>query len=242
MKVIEIILPKTNSDKELSAPTAQKIDALKARMASYVDKILDPKTSSAGREFLKSRLRDDYHDLKGLMPSVHKISENFEVYNSKTGMKVGGPYQTASRARIARDKLDNKYGAYVHHVRPVKQATTIAEAIQRLPLTEDDFELVKELLENPIPAIISDIYISEVISDDALTDDIKSISENDPSQDVRPLIAEWLKRTMPDQMYRFSDHYKPTDRRGLLSPIHGYDPGVYHSDSEPVTGNAYGRA
>lgn len=33
------------------------------------------------------------------------------------GAKVGGPYQTKQRARSTVDRLDNKYGAYVHTIK-----------------------------------------------------------------------------------------------------------------------------
>ena len=71
MRIIEILLPKGTSDRSLSPQTIRKIDVLQTRMNSYVDKILDPKTSERGREFLKSRLRDDYHELRDTIPRFH---------------------------------------------------------------------------------------------------------------------------------------------------------------------------
>lgn len=190
MRVVEILLPKNTRDRDLSPKTIRQIDSLQRRMDSYVDKILDPNTSSAGREFLKSRLRDDYYELKGLLPHIHHI----------------------------------------------------AEAVHKLPLTNEDFELVKELMSKPIPAAVAPIYISEIINDDELNDQLLALEDTKPGQDVRPIIAEWFKRVMPDQMYRFENN--KTDkihREGLLSPIHGYDPHMYKGSNDPITGNAYGR-
>lgn len=188
MRVVEILLPKNTKDKDLSPKTLRQIDFLQRRMDSYVDKILDPSTSAAGREFLKSRLRDDYYELKDLLPHIHHI----------------------------------------------------AEAVHKLPLTNEDFELLKELMNKPIPAAIAPIYIQEIINDDELNDQLISLESTHPAGDVRPLIAEWINRVMPDQMYRFRGESK-YDREGLLSPIHGYDAHMYKGSNDPITGNASGR-
>lgn len=246
MKIIEILLPNTLSDKSLSPKTLHKIDLLQQRMNSYVDKILDPKTSERGREFLKSRLRDDYYELRDEIPRVHRIAENeklvqYEIYDKRTGERIPGrgPYNSRMRATRAVDQLDNKFGAYRYGYRPIK--TAISEAISKLPLTHDDFELVKKLMEKPIPAIIAPIYIHEIIEDDELNDQFSSLEDSNPGFDVRPLIAEWFKRVMPDQMYRFNgDRQSYAQKNGVLSPIHGYDSHEYHGTNDPLTGNAYG--
>lgn len=201
MRIIEILLPKVLKDKELSSATLSKIDLLQRRMDSYVDKIFSPNTSPAGKEFLKSRLRDDYYELKDLLRPLHRIDTVVE--NKKA----------------------------------------ISEAVHKLPLKEEDFELVKTLLEKPIPAVVAPIYISEVIDDDELNDQIRSFEETEPGRDIRPLVVEWLKRVMPDQMHRFgqevADEYQ---RKGVLSPIHGYDPKQNRSRfTTPISGGAYGR-
>lgn len=195
MKVVEILLPVSKKgalSREISPRTARQIDMLKKRMDSYADKIADPNTSSAGREFLKSKLKDDYDELKSLLPKFHAV----------------------------------------------------AEAVHKLPLTIEDFNLLKELMEKPIPAAIAPIYIQEVIHDDELNDQILSLEDTQPGLDIRPLIAEWIDRVMPDQKYRFvgTDLHNHNRSEGLLSPIHGYDPHMYKGTNDPVTGNnAYGR-
>ena len=189
MRIVEILLPKGTSDRSLSPQQTRKIDALQQRMTSYVDKIMSPNTSVAGKEFLKSRLRDDYYELKDVMGRVHKI----------------------------------------------------AEAVYKLPLTPEDFELVKRIMENPIPAAIAPIYIMEIIEDDELNDQLRSIEDTDPNRDVRPLIVEWFNRVMPDQMHKFGQEVADENlMKGILSPIHGYDPKMYKGSNEPITGNAYG--
>ena len=68
------------------------------------------------------------------------------------------------------------------------------------------------------------------------------MEKTDPARDVRPLIVEWFKRVMPDQLYRFTGAEDTMQRKqGLLSPIHGYDPHQYKGTNDPITGNAYGR-
>jgi len=189
MRIVEILLPRTTRDRDLSPVTVRKIDALQQRMDSYVDKIMSPGTSPAGKEFLKSRLRDDYYELKGLLPHIHKV----------------------------------------------------AEAVTRLPLTEDDFDLVKKLMEKPIPAAIAPIYIQNIIEDDEFNDQLLELEDSNPSLDVRPLIVEWFRRVMPDQMYRFTEDLpSENQKKGLLSVIHGYDPKMYKGSNEPISGNAYG--
>ena len=189
MRIVEILLPRNTRDRDLSPVTVRKIDALQQRMDSYVDKIMSPSTSSAGKEFLKSRLRDDYYELKGLLPHIHAV----------------------------------------------------AEAVHKLPLTEDDFDLVKKLMERPIPAAIAPIYIQNIIEDDEFNDQLVALEDSNPSLDVRPLIVEWFRRVMPDQMYRFTDDVPcENQKKGLLSPLHGYDPKMYKGTNEPITGNAYG--
>lgn len=240
MKIVEILLPKNTKDTDLPAATLKQIDSLQRRMDSYVDKILDPNTSNAGREFLKSRLRDDYYELKEILPRISHVVESFEVINTKTNKIVGGPYQTVSRARSARDKLDLKYGAYVHRVRPVSEKEPVLEAVHKLPLNDNDFKMLKELLDKPIPAAIAPIYICEIIDDDELNDQLLSLGDTHPSQDVRPLVVEWINRVMPDQMYRFRGKVK-YDQEGLLSPVHGYDTHMHKGSNDSITGNAYGR-
>lgn len=242
MRIIEIFLPK-GVDRSLSPQSARKVDALQARMTKYVDAILDPKTSPAGREFLKSRLRDDYLDMKGHIGSLHAIAENestqYEVYDRRTGEKVSGPYSSRVRASKAADKKDLAYGAIRYGYRPVK---TLTEAVHKLPLSNDDFELVKKVMERPIPAAVAPIYIMEIIDDDELNDQLRSLEESEPGRDVRPLIAEWFNRVMPDQMHRFNgEEISKNQREGLLSPIHGYDPKMYKGTNDPITGDAFGR-
>jgi hypothetical protein len=238
MRILEILLPKGTSDKSLSPQQARKIDTLQQRMDVYVDKIMSPGTSAAGKEFLKTKLRSDYKELKDeisrVMEQHPELSSpadtstvQYEIYDKRTSKKVvnRGPYSSKSRARSAVDKLDNKFGAYRYGYRPVGKIT---EAINRLPLTTEDFNVVKKMMEKPIPAVIAPIYIMEIIEDDELNDQLSSLEETEPNRDVRPLVMEWLKRIMPDQMYRFGQEV-PSDtlKKGLLSPIHGYDSKSY---------------
>lgn len=188
MRVVEILLPKNVGDRSISPATIKQIDFLQKRMNTYVDRIMNAHTSTAGREFLKAKLSDDYYALKDLIPTNRRISE----------------------------------------------------AVHKLPLTKEDFELVKKLMENPIPATIAPIYLQEILIDDELDDQIRSIEEKEPGRDIRPLISEWFIRVMPDQLYHFGrDHM--INKKGEMSPIHGYDPHQYKGTNEPVTSDAFGR-
>lgn len=199
MRIIEILLPKGTLDRTLSAKQIQDIHVLQKRMSGYVDKIIDPRTPLQGKEFLKSRLRDDYYDLKDAL------------------------------APISIDKFVE---------------SQVMEAIHKLPISNEDFELVKKLMDNPIPAIIAPIYIQEVIDDDELKDQISSLENTDPGRDVRPIIAEWFNRVMPDQMYRFTqNHRSELQKKGIFSPIHGYDPKSFKGSTDTgaaSSGDAYG--
>lgn len=188
MRILEILLPKNTNDRDLAPQTARKIDVLQKRMDGFVDKITDPKTAPQAREFLKTKLRNDYHELKKHISSIHPVSE----------------------------------------------------AVHRVPLSNNDFELLAKLMEKPIPAGIAPIYINDLIDDDEFNQQLECF---DPGMDVRPYIAEWVNRVMPDQMYRFDDNrVDKSDRNGKMSIIHGYDPHQYKGQSMEVTGNnAFGR-
>lgn len=194
MKILEILLPKEMKDKSISQKHATKIDVLQKRMNAYADKIADPKTSAKGREFLKSKLKTDYNELRDVIQTVSE-----------------------------------------------ENSVTVNEAVHKLPLTDADFDLVKGLMERPIPAVIAPIYISEIIDDDEFNCLLQEFEEKDPGADMRPHIVDWVKRVMPDQMHRFYGGQTTKQRAGQTSVIHGYDPHEYTGTNTPITGNAYGR-
>lgn len=197
MRILEILLSRAaiKSNDPASNPQ-QRIDFLRQRMDSYVDKICDPKTTTAGKEFLKSKLRDDYYELKGLMPSLHLVAEK----------------------------------------------SKIKESINRVPLTDEDFKAFEALFEKPIPAAVSLVYIDDVINDDELTAELQILENTQPNRDIRPLLADWFRRVMPDQLYRITgDTPGMIQREGKLSPIHGYSSGYFKAQHNNTSGNAYGR-
>lgn len=373
----------------MSPKTAREIDALQKRIDSYVDKIGDPRTSHAGREFLKVTLKGEYDKLRSIIGGIDTFAESqpeqslvqYEVYDRHTGNTIPGrgPYNSKNRARRAVDQLDNAYGAYKHGYRPVpvkikelfepkanwqwafkgpeehvadfkvgnipyrftasmrspktpdiwdvefqsmdakskrdnknmsltgtgnsaevfstvadimksflsdksitvnlfeitaiepnrnklyvrmierllpnwevdvagftirvsRPTKKINEAVHKLPLADNDFDELKRLLDKPIPAAVANIFISEIIDDDELNDQLLELENTDPSRDVRPVVVEWINRVMPDQRYRFdNDVESEQQKQGILSPIHGYDPKMYRGTNDPLTGNAYGR-
>lgn len=241
MRVVEILLPKGASrDRGLSPQVVQRVDFLQQRMDGYVDKILAPGTSQAAKDFLKDRLRADFYELRGLIPEVNEIAEGTRTPTLADKSEKGVPKNPKGGRRQCTDcgKVFSKLGIMRHRCIPKK----LDEAVHRLPLSNADFELAKKMLEKPIPAVIAPIYIEGLIEDDELTAQFKSIEESEPARDVRPLIVEWFKRVMPDQMYRFTgDTRDATQEKGILSPIHGYDPKMYRGTNDPITGDAYGR-
>jgi hypothetical protein len=121
------------------------------------------------------------------------------------------------------------------------QSKKINEAVHRVPLSEDDFDRLKEVLNHYIPATLSEIYLGELIQDDELDSQIMEFEKRDPNADIRPLIVEWIDRVMPDQKHRFYPEQKFQNRQGNMSVVHGYDPGYFRGTNNPITGNAYGR-
>jgi hypothetical protein len=176
------------------------------------------------------------------LPPVEPIqpTEAFEVYDPKTNKVVGGPYASRSRARARADKLDNAYGAYRYRVRRV--GSSLTESVNKLPLTDGDFEIVKQVMSHPIPAVIAPIYLQEILDDDEFSAMLQEWEETSPAMDVRPHVVEWFKRVMPDQMHRFLNNEQTMKQKmGLQSVIHGYEPDDYHGAAEESSGNAYGR-
>ena len=246
-------------------------------MNGYVDKICDPKTTPQGREFLKSKLRDDYMDFKdAINQHVHKVAENtpglddsyeqdfdasfvkdlmskfFNKLEPKERMVLkmkfvddGSISGISRQLGIDEDTIRQILDKGMRHLRRLERDYPLKEAVHRVPLTTDDFEAVKRLMEKPIPAIVAPIYISEVIEDDAFTDELNSLAETDPGRDVRQLIVDWIDRVMPDQKHRFGQEVGDMDqRKGVFSPLHGYDPHYYKGSTDTgngTSGNAYGR-
>ena len=335
MKIVEILLPPGISDKSLSPKHIKHIDMLQRRMDAYTDKIKDPNTSPAAREFLKAKLRTDLHDLKSTIRTVteqgltelfkptgnwewtfqgseevsaeFKVGKNVYVFYAYTSDPIEANWDvefkmdtvdsdvprekrfaltgTGNSAEVFanvvdimrsfltkyKDRVDvltfsasepsrkKLYQRMVQRLLPAWELSVegndfiarkpkynkqpVKEAVHKLPLSNDDFELVKELMCRPIPAAIAPIYIHEIIEDDEFNDLLTELEKTDPGRDVRPLIVEWFRRVMPDQLYRFTGAEDTMQRKqGLLSPIHGYDPHQYKGTNDPITGNAYGRA
>jgi hypothetical protein len=189
MRLTELLLPKGVTDRSLGPELARYVDGLQKRIDRYVDALNKPGMSKTGKDFLKAKLRDDYAELRELVPGVQ----------------------------------------------------TVAEAVHKLPITNDEFDVVKAMMAKPIPAAVAPIYIMEIIEDDDLNATLLELEDSNPGMDVRPIIAEWFDRVMPDQRYRFTDEERtPAQRNGVLSPIHGYDDHQYKGTNDPLTGNAYG--
>lgn len=100
----------------------------------------------------------------------------------------------------------------------------ISESVRTVPLTDDQFDELKERLSRPIPAEIASVMLHDVLDTQELTEEYKSVANQYPDQDVRPVVAKWLELNMPDQMHRFTGHKEdPLIDFGIFSPLHGYD-------------------
>ena len=242
MKILELLLPKNLKDKDLSPRTAKKIDNLQQRMNKYVDKISDTTTSKQGKDFLKAKLKSDYEELKGIIED--NINEHIVKHGSgyrllsKKGKNLGD-----FKSKKAAGKHEGEVEYFKSHPNEsVDENVKLKEAVHKLPLTEEDFELVKTLMSHPIPAIVAPIYLQEILDDDEFTSMLQEWEETSPAMDVRPHVVEWFKRVMPDQMHRFLNNEQTMKQKmGLQSVIHGYEPDDYHTSAAESSGNAYGR-
>jgi hypothetical protein len=379
MRVLEILLSKSQKDKDLSSAEKQQTDNIQKKITHYREVLKDPKITTKDRALFQKKLRQAVDEVKQLsengVPSMMPAAKlvQYEIYDIRDGQKIGKNCTTRTGARRAVDRLDNEYGGYRYRYRiagcspPLSENTklsevmqgtneyeieedtnrifvvsfwvgeipylyralnnkgnglwiiefidnsrsdsdmykitgtgnasqvmgtvlnitqqflethaddvvaisfmakesrrdslykkiaakflpdwtmeqkgviltytkpkkhvaepaSVMEAVHKVPLIEEDFDFIKELMEKPIPAVLAQMYLSEVIVDDELTDVLQLLSETEPNRDVRQLVAEWIDRVMPDQMYRFTGEERdPRQMLGILSPIHGYDPKV----------------
>lgn len=103
--------------------------------------------------------------------------------------------------------------------------TTLNESVHTIPLTEKQFDELKERMSIPIPAEIAMIALSDILESDDLSADFISTSQRNPNQDVRPIVANWLKLNMPTEMHRFNGvEDQEYLQYGLYSTLHGYPP------------------
>lgn len=178
---------------------------------------------------------------RSLSPQVINKIENVQHQMDMLVAKIQDPNTSSAGRDFLITQLDAKLSTLKGLI---PRTHAIAEAVNKLPLTEEDFDLVKQLMERPIPAVVAPIYISEIINDDELNDQIRSLEENEPNRDVRPIIAEWFERVMPDQMYRFRPKEELKGKPGNFSVIHGYSDHIHAAGSLTGTAqtgnNAYG--
>jgi hypothetical protein len=82
----------------------------------------------------------------------------------------------------------------------MKYIEIIKESIKRVPRGVSEMETLGNLMEKPLPVGMAVILIPEIIDDDTLTDEMRSMEENDPSRDARPLIISWVKNNLPHML------------------------------------------
>lgn len=139
-----------------------------------------------------------------------------------------------ARPGTSRQRRDFLKASIISDSRELEQlaeqsAQSLSEAVHRLPLTDRDFTELKNVMERPIPALVAHIYLQDLIVDDQLAGELDSLSSTDAAADSRQLVADWLARVMPDQLYRFRDDSMES-RYGELSPVHGYHTSMYRGN------------
>lgn len=101
----------------------------------------------------------------------------------------------------------------------------LTEAVHVIPLTEEQFDELKDRMSVPIPAEIAMIALSDILESDELSDDFMCTAQINPNQDVRPIVANWLKLNMPTEMHRFNGvEDQEYLQYGIYSTLHGYPP------------------
>jgi RNA polymerase sigma factor (sigma-70 family) len=214
---------------------ADSIDTL--RNTPGEDDFIDPLSAKREVEKYMDRLTEREQQVMKLR---YWEGLTFEEVGNDLGVSAGRAQQM--EAKIFRKIKYFKLGDERHSFN-VRNHHALKEAVHKIPITTEDFDAVKELMNFPIPAAIARIYLQDCIDDDAFNDELQILEDTEPARDVRPLIAEWFERVMPDQMFHFRDDKKKGDlnqKQGILSPIHGYDPHVYKGTNDPITGDAYG--
>ena len=228
MRLMELLLSKQSRDKDLPADNKQKqkLDMLKQNVKNYADRLTSPDLKPNDRSLLKQKLQQAKEQIKELTEKLKEdeTQTKYEVYDRQTGAVVGGPYSTRVRASRAVDRLDNKYGGYRYGHRPIAP-NKVNEAVRTVPLTDNQFDELKERMSNAIPAEIAAVILSDVLETDDLSDEFIALAENNPNHDVRPLVVQWMELNMPDQMYRFNNKRDDIHlKHGTFSPLHGYPP------------------
>lgn len=126
----------------------------------------------------------------------------------------------AGTPQVSRPFFDLNMYMKISELKP----SLLTEAITQVPLTDGDFDQIKQLMCKPVPAIMATIYLQGLIEDSQFSDLMDEVAANDPAADVRQHIADWIKRVMPDQLYRFRGDAQTTrQREGIGSPISGDD-------------------
>ena len=172
--------------------------------------------------------------------AVHTPIDRERRYFYEAGVLPG-----AGQLSAKRKENGDKRSAAVASPGSISKKDIISEAVHKLPLTPGDFNLVKQLMKHPIPAIVAPMYVMEIIDDDELNDQFRSLENTYPDRDVRPLIVDWVRRVMPDQMYHFGQEVADENqKKGTFSPLHGDDPHQNKGSSFTGTGSsgdAYGK-
>lgn len=101
---------------------------------------------------------------------------------------------------------------------------TLVESVHVTPVTDKQFDELKDRLSRPIPAEIANVVLDKILESDDLTDEFRAIAKNKPTYDVRTVVVNWIKTNMPSDMYRFADGSDdPQLKQGTYSTL-GYRP------------------
>lgn len=177
-----------------------------------------------------------------LNENVDRIKSKLYSYtNQLTSTSLTNESANLLKNKIKRQILLLKE-ALAHSV-STQHTRNLSEAINKIPITDDDFKVVIELMQKPIPAAVAIIYFDSIIDDDELNDTFVSLQDTQPNRDVRTVVADWFKRVMPDQMHRLEiDKPEFINKQGDKSVLPGIDPVGFRTTNNPMPVDIVGRA
>lgn len=98
----------------------------------------------------------------------------------------------------------------------------LMEAVRKAPTNKNEYKLLRELFEQPIPAATARETLCGVIDDDWLNDRIDEVALRDPNQDVRDIVRDWVELNMPDLARSAKQDKTMQNTNGIYSVLHGY--------------------
>jgi hypothetical protein len=183
---------------------------------------------------LPKNSKDKSLDSKESKKKLDMLKQDVMTYTDK----LSSPDLKSKDKSLLKKKLEQAK----EEIKELSEKLKISESIHTIPLTDKQFDELKERLNHSIPAEIAQVLLGDVLETDDLRDEFIAAAKNNPNYDVRPLVVNWLELNMPDQMYRFTGK-RDEDYliQGTYSTIHGYPVPGGKSQGLGDTTNVLGR-